>query len=220
MQSQNLLFKVKRLSLDTTRSQSKAIVNEMKTYSFLLIDYSKTFDTIYMHMKLWQAVLQLGVPKHLVCMVTAWPAQRWQRSAVLGQQITNSSKLGKLVRQGCLLSPTVLITVSEMIVRNSARYARKRENRLPSSRQRRLEDEIRWRYHTLLAKNKDDVQLTAEALKRIYTCMLKSLKSKSEKRNLMCIGDGMIMLEGKNITAEVRWVKFLGSLTTENMVRV
>ena len=157
-------------------------------------------------------MLQLSVPKHLVWLIHGLykDAKGVMR---VGQEKTNSFKFGKGVRQGCLISPTAFIAVGELIMRTVLDVlGRERIGYRTGGR-----DIWNIRYaddSTLLAESKEDMQLMAEALKRIS--LEYGLQINSEKTNLMHIeGEGTITLDGKNL-AEVRQVKFLGSQITDD----
>ena len=73
------------------------------------IDYAKAFDS-----KLWQVVKEMGVPDHLVYLL---------RNLYVGQEATVRTgygttdwfKIGKGVRQGCILSPCLFILYAEYV---------------------------------------------------------------------------------------------------------
>ena len=86
-------------SLDHRKSKG---VSEKNIY-FCFIDYTKAFDCVD-HNKLWKILKEMGIPDHLTCI---------PRNLYVGQQATNRTthgttfwfKIGKGVRQGCILSP-------------------------------------------------------------------------------------------------------------------
>ena len=79
------------------------------------IDYAEAFDTVKHH-ALWETLLDLGVPKHLV-----WLIRQLYLKAVgvvrVGDEITDSFPFEKGVRQGCLLSPMMFSAFGEKILR-------------------------------------------------------------------------------------------------------
>ena len=68
---------------------------------FCFIDYAKTFDCVA-HNKLWKILKEMGIPDHLTCLL---------RNLYAGQEatvrtrhgITDWFRIGKVVRQGCIL---------------------------------------------------------------------------------------------------------------------
>jgi len=67
------------------------------------IDYSKAFDRVD-HNKLWKLHEEMGIPDHLTCLL---------RNLYTGQEATVRTRhgtmdwliIGKVVHQGCILSP-------------------------------------------------------------------------------------------------------------------
>ena len=74
-----------------------------KNIYFCFIDYAKDFDCVD-HSKLWKILKEMGIPDHLT---------RLLRNLCAGQEATVRTKhgtmswfkIGKGVRQGCILSP-------------------------------------------------------------------------------------------------------------------
>ena len=77
-----------------------------KNIYFCFIDYAKAFDCVD-HIKLWKILKEMGIPDHLNCLL---------RNLYVGQEATVKRgygtmdwfKIGKGVRQGCILSPCLL----------------------------------------------------------------------------------------------------------------
>ena len=80
------------------------------------IDYSKAFDCVE-HKTLWQIMLDMGFPKHLVCLIENLYMN--QEAAVRVEGETSEwFGVGKGVRQGCILSPYLFNIYAENIMRN------------------------------------------------------------------------------------------------------
>ena len=83
----------------------------------IFIDYSKAFDSVN-HSELFTFLSQMGFPMHIVRLIQALYTDqeaniRWNGSH------TDSFKIGKGVRQGCILSPQLFSTYTEQIMRES-----------------------------------------------------------------------------------------------------
>jgi len=74
-----------------------------KNIYFCFIDYAKAFDSVD-HRKLWKIFKEIGVPVHLTCLL-----RNLYRSQEATLRIIHGTidrfKIGKGVRQGCILSP-------------------------------------------------------------------------------------------------------------------
>ena len=74
-----------------------------KNIYFCFIDYAKAFDCVD-HYNLWKILKEMGIPDHLTCLL---------RNLYIGQEATVRTghgtttwfRIGKGVRQGCILSP-------------------------------------------------------------------------------------------------------------------
>ena len=84
---------------------------------FCSIDYAKVFDGVD-HNKLWKILHEMGITDHLTYLL---------RNLYAGQETTVRSRhgttdwfqIGKGVRQGCILSPSLFNLHSEYIMRNT-----------------------------------------------------------------------------------------------------
>ena len=80
---------------------------------FCFIDYTKAFDCVD-HNKPWKVLKDMGIPDHLTCLL---------RNLYAGQETTVRTrhgktdwfKIGKGVRQGCILSPCLFNFCAEYI---------------------------------------------------------------------------------------------------------
>ena len=80
-----------------------------KNIYFCVIDFAKAFDCVD-HNKLWKILKQIGVPDHLTCLL---------RNLYAGQEATVRTdwfRIGKGVRQGCILSPSLFNLYAEYIM--------------------------------------------------------------------------------------------------------
>ena len=81
------------------------------------MDYAKAFDCVD-HNKLWKILKEMGIPDHLICLL---------RNLYAGQEATDRTghvptdwfQIGKGVRQGCILSPSLLNLYAEYIMRKA-----------------------------------------------------------------------------------------------------
>ena len=87
-----------------------------KDIYFCFIDYAKALDCVDQS-KLWKILKEMGIPDHLTCLLRNLYAG--QESTVrIGHGKQTGSKLGKGVRQGCVLSPCLFNFCAEYILRN------------------------------------------------------------------------------------------------------
>ena len=85
-----------------------------KNIYFCFIDYAKAFDCVDHH-KLWKILFffwkilkELGIPDHLICLLRNLYGS--QEATVRTEHgTTDWFQIGKVVRQGCILSPCYLI---------------------------------------------------------------------------------------------------------------
>ena len=88
-----------------------------KNIYFCFIDYPKAFDCVD-HNKLWKILKEMGIPDHLTCLL---------RNLYAGQEATirtrhgttNWFKIGKEVRQSCILSPCLFNLYADYIMQNA-----------------------------------------------------------------------------------------------------
>ena len=88
-----------------------------KNIYFCFIDYAKAFNCVG-HRKLWKILQEMGIPDHLTCLL---------RNLYAGQEATVRTRrgttdwfqIGKVVRQGCILSPCLFKLYTEYIMQNA-----------------------------------------------------------------------------------------------------
>ena len=85
----------------------KMIENRNEAY-IIFIDYSKAFDSVN-HSELFTTLSQMGFPMHIVRLIQALYTDQEVKIRWNGSHI-DSFKIGKGVRQGCILSPHLFNT--------------------------------------------------------------------------------------------------------------
>ena len=88
-----------------------------KNIYFCFIDYAKTFDCVD-HNKLWKILKQMGIPDHLTCLLRNLYADE-EVTVRTGHGTMNWFQIGKVVCQGCILSPCLFNFYAEYIMRNA-----------------------------------------------------------------------------------------------------
>uniref|UniRef100_A0A670J8F8 ribonuclease H n=1 Tax=Podarcis muralis TaxID=64176 RepID=A0A670J8F8_PODMU len=178
-----------------------------KDIYFCFIDYAKAFDCVD-HSKLWQVLKEMGVPDHLICLL---------RNLYVGQEATVRTgygttvwfKIGKGVRQGCILSPCLFNLYAEYIMRKAGldesqagiKIAGRNINNL------RYADDT-----TLMAESEEELK---NLLMRVKEESAKyGLKLNIKKTKIMATGPITYwQIEGEEMEA-VRDFTFLGSMIT------
>ena len=87
-----------------------------KNIYFCFIDYAKAFDCVD-HNKLWKILKELGIPDYLTCLLKNLYAGQ-EATVRTGHGSTDWFQIGKVVRQGCILSPCLFNFYAEYIMRN------------------------------------------------------------------------------------------------------
>ena len=88
-----------------------------KNIYFCFIDYAKAFDCVD-HNKLWKILKEMGIPDHLACLLRNLYAGQ-EATVKTGHEKTDWFRIGKRVRQGCILSPCLFNFYAEYIMRNT-----------------------------------------------------------------------------------------------------
>ena len=86
-----------------------------KNVYFCFIDYAKAVDCVN-HNKLWTILKEMGIPDHLTCLLRNLYASQ---EATTGHGTTDGFQIGKVVHQGCILSPCLFNLHTECILRNA-----------------------------------------------------------------------------------------------------
>ena len=83
----------------------------------LFIDYANAFDCVD-HNKLWKILKEMGIPDHLARLLRNLYAGQ-EATVRTGHRTTDWFRIGKGVRQGCILSPCLFNLYAEYIMRNA-----------------------------------------------------------------------------------------------------
>ena len=70
------------------------------------------------HNKLWKILNKMGIPDYLTCLLRNLYAGK-EATIRTGHGTTDWSRIGKRVRQGCILSPSLFNLYAEYIMRNA-----------------------------------------------------------------------------------------------------
>ena len=125
---------------------------------FCFIDYAIAFHCVN-HKKLWKILQEIGIPNHLTCLLRNLHAG--QEAAVRTRHgTTDWFKIGKGVRQGCILSPCLFNLYAEYIMQN----ARLDEAQAGIKIARRNINNLR---------HADDTTLTAESEEELKSLLMK-----------------------------------------------
>ena len=84
-----------------------------KSIYLCFIDYAKAFNCVEQN-KLWKTLKEMGIPDHLTCLL-----RNLSRSNRTGYRTMDWFKIGKGVRQWCILSPCLFNLYAEYIMQNA-----------------------------------------------------------------------------------------------------
>ena len=87
-----------------------------KNIYFCFINYAKAFDCVDQN-KAWKILKEMGIPDHLTCLLRGLYAG--QEATVRTGHGTDWFQIGKGLRQGYILSPWLLNSYAEYIMRNA-----------------------------------------------------------------------------------------------------
>ena len=88
-----------------------------KNIYFCFIDNVKAFDCVDHH-KLWKILKEMGIPDHLTHLLRNLYAGQ-EATVRTGHGTTDCFQIGKRVRQGYILSPSLFNLYAEYITRNT-----------------------------------------------------------------------------------------------------
>ena len=139
-----------------------------KNIYFCFIDYAKAFDSVD-HNKLWKILKEMGLPDHLTCLLRNLYAGQ-EATVRTGPGTTDWFEIGKVVHQGCILSPCLCNLYAEYIMRIAGLDEAQAEIRIAG---RNINN---FRYV-------DDTILMAESEEELKSFLMK-VKEESEKFGL------------------------------------
>ena len=174
----------------------------------IFIDYVKAFDCVD-HNKLWKILKEMGIPDHLTCLLRNLYADQ-EATVRTGHGTTDWFQIGKVVRQGCILSPCLLNFYAEYIMRNAGLEKAQAGIKIVG----RNSNSLRYA---------DDTTLTAESEEELKSLLLR-VKEESEKvglklnikKKIKIMASGPItpwQIEGEKVEAVTDFL-FLGSKFT------
>ena len=88
-----------------------------KSIYFCFIDYAKAFDCVD-HNKLWKILKEMGIPDHLTCLLIHLCSGQ-EATVRIRHETTDWFQTGKIVHQGCVLSPCLFNLYAEYILWNA-----------------------------------------------------------------------------------------------------
>ena len=88
-----------------------------KNIYFCFIDYAKAFDCVD-HNKLWKILKEMGISDHLTCLLRNLYAGQ-EATVRTGYGTQDWCQIGKIICQGCILSPCLFNLYAEYIMRNA-----------------------------------------------------------------------------------------------------
>ena len=101
------------IKLPTSVGSSKKQEFQKNLY-FCFIDYAKPFDCVD-HNNLWKILQEMGISDHFTCLLYAGQ----EATVRTGHGTTDWFQIGKIVHQGCMLSPCLFNLYAEYIMRNA-----------------------------------------------------------------------------------------------------
>ena len=104
------------MKLPTSAGSSKKQRNSRKTSISALLTMPKPLSVD--HNKLQKILKEIGIPDHLICLLRNLYAGQ-EATVRPGHGTTDWFQIGKGVRQGCILSPCLLNSYAEYIMRNA-----------------------------------------------------------------------------------------------------
>ena len=81
------------------------------------MDYAKAFDCVD-HNKMWKILKEMRIPDHLICLLRNLYAGQ-EATVRTGHGTTDWFQIGKVVCQGCILSPCLFNLYAVYIMQNA-----------------------------------------------------------------------------------------------------
>ena len=135
---------------------------------FCFSDYAKAFDCVD-HNKLWTILKEMGIPDHLISLLRNLHASQ-EATVRTGHGTTDWFQIGKVICQGCTISPYLFNLYAEYIMRNAGLD----EAQAGIKTVRRNINNLRYA---------DDTTLMAESKEELKSLLMK-VKEESEKPGL------------------------------------
>ena len=104
------------IKLPTSAESSKKQESSRKTSISALLTMPKPLTYCVDHNKLWKILKEMGIPDHLTCLLRNLYAGQ-EATVRIGHGTTDWFQIGKVVRQGCILSPCLFNLYAEYIMR-------------------------------------------------------------------------------------------------------
>ena len=119
--------------------------------------------TVWITIKLWKILKEMGIPDHLICLLRNFYAGQ-EATVRTRHGTTDWFQIGKGIRQGCILSPCLSDLYAEYIMRNAGleetqagiKIARRNINKLRYANDTTLMAESEEELKSLLMKVKDE----------------------------------------------------------------
>ena len=154
------------IKLPTSPGSSKKEESSRKKNIYCcFIDYAKAFDCVDHH-QLWIILKAIGIPDHLTCLMRNLYAGQ-EATVRIGHGTTDLFQIGKVVHQGCILSPCLFNLYAQHIMR----YAGLDETQAGIKIAGRNISNLRYA---------DDTILVAESKEELKSLLMK-VKEESEK---------------------------------------
>ena len=123
------------------------------------------------HNKLWKILKEMGIPDHLTGLLRNLYADQ-EATVRTGHGTTDQFQIGKVVCQGCILSPCLFNFYAEYIMRNAGleeaqagiKIARRNINNLRYAEDTTLKAEIEEELKSLLMKVKEESEKVGSKL--------------------------------------------------------
>uniref|UniRef100_A0A803T6T6 ribonuclease H n=1 Tax=Anolis carolinensis TaxID=28377 RepID=A0A803T6T6_ANOCA len=180
---------------------------EFQKNIYCFIDYSKAFDCVD-HNKLWHVLGGMGIPSHLVCLLRN--LYKDQVATVrTDHRTTDWFKIGKGVRQGCILLPYLFNLYAEHIMRRAGLVKSKAEVKISG----RNTNNLRYADDTtLMAESEEELSSLITRVKEESANTGLQLNIKKTKIVATRLIDNW-QIEGENVE-EVTDFIFLGAKIT------